>query len=426
MRLELESICAVAESLHANKKKGDTAEVWKMLRRFEDFDMVFSSHSMVEDDFVFPALAMRGCAGITASAAEEHEEESALMRSAQETLRRAAETQRVDAEACAVLRTLKERLSEHMLREEEAIFPSLARFTSAELSKLVALVLGSRPAETLEATIRMEITHLDADHARHVVSTMCDVAKNTRLKDWLRFKFDAGAFSAKRALTQSSYVCAPELDPVCPHYGRRAALLRAPCCNAAVCCRRCHDASGMPCPVSMDQKAVESMVCARCGLDQPVAASCAGCGVRVADYYCAVCRHFIADGNPTFHCPYCNVCRRGHGLGVDYAHCMDCNLCVLLDHFESHYCAARDGDKAATTSCAVCAQPFFQAQERVVLLDCGHPKHASCPSGPTCDACAAPGVGGLQRRRSQRSSKVHNVRLPAAASDPALASASRR
>jgi len=456
----------------------------ELLGRFMDFDVVFSSHSSAEDDFIFPMLASRGSNPLTSSSEvmmQEHSEETIMMSDADAALRAAAAAGRVDAHTRDLVRTLKEKLSEHMLMEEEALFPSLASFSSDELSRMVGLVMGSRSAEALEATIRMEVTHLDAQHARHVLSTMCHVARATNFKNWLAAKFRGGDFDqalrAKRA-RRNRYVLAktkrraeeaaaarahkssssaeasqqkkqheapqqqqqqqqqhteqqqqqqpPEaaqaaaaseaeeetpaatrsragsfaelalsvegpdappphavedegLGPACPYYGHRGVSLVAACCGARVCCRRCHD-DRRTCPRSMDAKAVSLMVCAKCGLEQPVGADCRGCDRRVASYYCHCCRHLDDTGAPTYHCPYCNVCRRGHGLGIDYAHCMTCNHCVLLSSFPTHFCSAEQ-------TCAVCANKLFASTDHVITLDCGHPKHAACPAAP-CLICA--------------------------------------
>jgi len=88
----------------------------------------------------------------------------------------------------------------------------------------------------------------------------------------------------------------------------------------------------------MDARAVTVMRCSECHLDQPVAEYCANCYVKVANYYCDVCKLFDDSDSPTYHCPYCNICRRGFGLGVDHMHCMECNLCVGLDYINDHPC----------------------------------------------------------------------------------------
>lgn len=343
MRLELEAMVKAAEQLEGEQRKAISSEavrseVWELERRFHDFDLVFASHSSVEDDFVFPTLATRGATpSFTQTAAVEHEEETQLMRSVEDAFRRIRAGEDTALELLrSRLRILKERLSEHMLQEEEAIFPHLASFSSSELSRLVGLVMGSRPSEVLEASIRMEVTHLDPDLARHVLSTMCDVAHKTAFRDWLDFKFRQHTFDRNRPRPpRADYVPANRGD-ACPHYGHSTRLV-APCCGALVCCRRCHDQAAV-CPIAMDQRAVTSMRCAACGLDQPIAEICSNCAIPVAAYFCDICKLLVDTNEPVYHCPYCNICRRGFGLGVDHMHCMDCNLCVTMENMSTHPC----------------------------------------------------------------------------------------
>lgn len=369
MRLELEAMCALAERLEAEARRsggdvGTDVELEGLERRYRDFDVVFSSHSSAEDDFIFPTLATRGStSSFTTTAAQEHQEEVELMRMVEEAFRLARRREPNSLELLrSRLRVLKERLSEHMLKEEEAIFPLLASFSSDELSHLVGLVLGSRPSEVLEATIRMEVTHLEADHARHVLSTMCGVAAKTSFRDWLNFKFQHARFGAlpSRVRDQPALppvpaslapAAAPHLEP-CPHYGHTTRVV-APCCGALVCCRRCHDARGI-CPLPMDARAVTTMRCSRCDLDQPLSEACITCRAKSANYMCDVCNLLDDTHAPIYHCPYCNLCRRGFGLGVDHMHCMNCNLCVTIENIRTHPCGA-DARALAGIDPAECA-----------------------------------------------------------------------
>ncbi|KAJ8602952.1 hypothetical protein CTAYLR_001543 [Chrysophaeum taylorii] len=377
MRLELEAMCEVAERLDRSSEAGEVAA---LERRFKDFDLVFASHSSAEDDFIFPTLASRGTSpSFPAQAAQEHEEEVALLRSVEDAIRRKVEGGAVTL--APTFRVLKEKLSEHMLQEEEVVFPLLASFPSAELANLVGLVMGSRPSEVLEATIRMEVTHLDKDHARHVLATMCDVARKTNFRSWLDAKFGNGFAKAPPARSPSS---SPPAAGQCPYYGHATRIV-APCCGALVCCKRCHDAERQ-CPAKMDARRVTAMRCAACGADQPLAETCAYCATKVATYFCDLCKLLDSTNTPTFHCPFCMCCRRGNGLGVDYVHCMACNHCVSIEHISSHFCQA---DTA--TTCAICRRTLFASFEHVDLLPCGHPKHGDCYLQPhvACAHCAA-------------------------------------
>uniref|UniRef100_A0A7S3JTZ2 CHY-type domain-containing protein n=1 Tax=Aureoumbra lagunensis TaxID=44058 RepID=A0A7S3JTZ2_9STRA len=389
MRLELMSMCNLANS-------GNEEDFEVLLSRIRDFDIVFTSHSAVEDDYLFQAIAPPS---LVESADQEHIDETIMMRTAEAAVldccretRNQDEKEKRIQKAKVCLCELKEKLSEHMLREEDSIFPCLAKFTEQKLKKLVADVLGSRPADVLETTLRMQFKHLDNDHAQHLIGTMLKVTKKTNFEQWLRYKtlnknLAWEHYEAKNRRQQQKHqhqkITFKHLDndPYCPSFGWRAAHLIAPCCQKPICCNRCHNESN-ECD-TLDRTAIHSMICARCAFEQPLAAVCIACHSRVADYFCDVCRHLDSTGTPLYHCPYCNICREGHGLGIDYHHCMECNLCVLLEHKDTHYCVQSSCQRIA---CAICNLPFFHSREHVDLLPCDHPKHSACCG--SCTICA--------------------------------------
>jgi CHY zinc finger len=92
----------------------------------------------------------------------------------------------------------------------------------------------------------------------------------------------------------------------CIHYHANCALV-APCCNAVVPCRLCHDEgiaeapvatvkqseqAQQPCTRVFDRYAVREMVCRLCGAQGPVGPSCSTCHASMARYYCSVCHLF--------------------------------------------------------------------------------------------------------------------------------------
>ena len=422
MRFELEGMCELARRLVGvdSTREG----VLALQTRLVDFDSVFSSHSSAEDDFIFPALAKRGCA-LASEAASEHLEEARLMGAVEEAIRSAAAggADGVSTHTAQLFLQLKERLSEHMLREEEQIFPALARFSDAELGRLVGLVLGSRPAEVLGKTIKLQVAHLEAEHARHVLSTMCDVAKKTQFRAWLQHELgtmqgrhpSSGALPPPPPPPNPNHTLhhhqggphhvgtvtpppTPPTPPPCPYYGITTRV-RAPCCGATVCCRRCHDESPETCGRPMDQSRVEAMLCGACGEWSPVGPHCGYCGTKSAAYHCGVCKLLDSSLAPTYHCPFCNVCRRGHGLGIDFHHCMACNMCVNLSQLENHYCSGAANVGATTPTCGLCTKSLFGSSDHVDVLPCGHPAHRGCAAAaveaippPSCALCAASGL----------------------------------
>jgi zinc finger-like protein len=156
----------------------------------------------------------------------------------------------------------------------------------------------------------------------------------------------------------------------CRHYTRRARLV-APCCDKTVECHMCHDAAP-DVDHKMDRRSVELMECSMCGHRGPMGELCSGCGARVANYYCAVCKLLDSSGRNVYHCPLCNVCRVGKGLGIDYEHCMKCNTCVPMG--KPHSC--RPGTKDDV--CVICLEGLFSSTDAVRELPCGHMLHAAC------------------------------------------------
>ena len=87
------------------------------------------------------------------------------------------------------------------------------------------------------------------------------------------------------------------------------------------------------------------------------AASCTGCGQKMARYYCSICNLWDDQpGRDIYHCPFCNLCRVGKGLGIDACHCMDCNTCMHLSEYATHKC--RD-----LATCPVCTDTLFDSSE---------------------------------------------------------------
>jgi zinc finger-like protein len=163
----------------------------------------------------------------------------------------------------------------------------------------------------------------------------------------------------------------------CKHYSRGVRLVAA-CCGAAHVCRFCHDEAE---DHTIDRFATKEMVCMRCGERQPSSATCRGCGVAPAKYFCSVC-NFWDDAEDVYHCPFCNVCRRGKGLGKDFFHCMQCNSCVSLT-MGPHDCGRADGEphggvSAMESDCPVCKDFLWNSDTPVKAMPCGHMMHTRC------------------------------------------------
>jgi uncharacterized CHY-type Zn-finger protein len=71
-----------------------------------------------------------------------------------------------------------------------------------------------------------------------------------------------------------SYKMAAEFG--CSHYIRKCKLV-TPCCNKVYICRYCHDENE---DHTVNRRAVTELICACCGLRQPVRATCLICQTR--------------------------------------------------------------------------------------------------------------------------------------------------
>lgn len=160
--------------------------------------------------------------------------------------------------------------------------------------------------------------------------------------------------------------------PCCPHYSRYCHL-RAPCCNALVACRRCHDAL-VPDGHPMDRRLVKTVKCLACeNEDQPLAEVCAFCSTRFASYFCAECAMYDdTPGRDKFHCAGCGVCRLGKR--ADYAHCDACRVCLPVAALSQHACAAR----ALGRPCSLCQLDMHESVRRCTIPPCGHAMHQGC------------------------------------------------
>jgi RING finger/CHY zinc finger protein 1 len=167
----------------------------------------------------------------------------------------------------------------------------------------------------------------------------------------------------------------------CAHYKRRCRLV-APCCGEVFWCRHCHNAAkddgeqDLGKRHALDRKAVRELECAVCNLRQPVAETCAGCGVQFGRYSCLECNFFDdTTSKKQFHCDACGICRVG---GRDnFFHCGTCNCCYSLALQESHVCV----QNSMHQNCPVCFEYLFDSVRPITVLPCGHTIHQDCYHG---------------------------------------------
>ncbi|PIA19038.1 zf-CHY-domain-containing protein [Coemansia reversa NRRL 1564] len=155
----------------------------------------------------------------------------------------------------------------------------------------------------------------------------------------------------------------------CPHYQTKAKLL-APCCNAWIPCRFCHNEE---CGHAVDRFAIETMKCMICNEEQPIAQQCTNCMEIMGKYYCSKCR-LIDDGpcKQVFHCDKCGICLSG--CSSDYYHCLQCDACVATSARDRHSCSER----ILHSNCPICCERFFDSTYTVVQTTCKHLIHKHC------------------------------------------------
>lgn len=163
-------------------------------------------------------------------------------------------------------------------------------------------------------------------------------------------------------------------DRACLHYVHRCKLL-APCCGAWVGCRLCHDEAEC-CPTKLDRRNVQSVECIKCGTRQPVAESCGKCGVKFANYFCALCRHYDDDTSKgQFHCEGCGLCRVGGR--ENFFHCFKCGCCYSNSLKEEHHCIENN----MHSRCPICFEDLFDSVKPLSVVKCGHVIHEECLDG---------------------------------------------
>ncbi|KAH0822297.1 hypothetical protein GEV33_000494 [Tenebrio molitor] len=172
----------------------------------------------------------------------------------------------------------------------------------------------------------------------------------------------------------------------CSHYIRKCKLV-TPCCDKVYICRCCHDENEEH---TVNRRAVTELICACCGLRQPVRATCVICQTRFGKYTCLECNLFDNEDKSQFHCYDCGLCRIGGAN--NYFHCRKCNTCLALRLIDNHKCV----ENASRTNCPVCVEDLHTSRTPCYVPKCGHFLHENCcqellkKGHPLCPICEAP------------------------------------
>ncbi|KAH8693082.1 zinc-ribbon-domain-containing protein [Talaromyces proteolyticus] len=159
----------------------------------------------------------------------------------------------------------------------------------------------------------------------------------------------------------------------CHHY-KRNVKLQCYTCKKWYTCRFCHDESE---DHALERRKTENMLCMLCGLPQPAAQWCKGCGESAASYFCEVCKLWDNDSSKSiYHCYDCGICRIGQGIGKDFYHCKTCSVCIPISIENTHRCIER----STQCDCPICGEYMFTSPDTVVFMRCGHSIHQKCYS----------------------------------------------
>ncbi|ERN16907.1 hypothetical protein AMTRI_Chr02g264560 [Amborella trichopoda] len=163
----------------------------------------------------------------------------------------------------------------------------------------------------------------------------------------------------------------------CKHYKRRCKI-RAPCCNEVFPCRHCHnEAKSLVSSPSerhdLCRHDVRQVICLICDTEQEVSPICTNCGIKMGEYFCAVCKFYDDDTSKgQFHCDECGICRVGGR--EEYFHCKKCGSCYSVKLRNNHVCV----ENSMRHHCSVCYEYLFDSLKDTTVLKCGHTMHFEC------------------------------------------------
>jgi RING finger/CHY zinc finger protein 1 len=134
----------------------------------------------------------------------------------------------------------------------------------------------------------------------------------------------------------------------------------------------CHDEQTNLQHGPMNRFEVNMIECKQCHMRQSPSNTCMSCGIQFGEYYCDICRLWMASNKQPFHCSSCGICRVG---GRDnFRHCMGCSMCLNTSLYDDHICI-KDKYK---DNCPVCREDIFSSRVAPLELPCGHVIHATC------------------------------------------------
>ncbi|XP_066028039.1 uncharacterized protein [Pocillopora verrucosa] len=159
----------------------------------------------------------------------------------------------------------------------------------------------------------------------------------------------------------------------CEHYQRHCTV-KFSCCAMFYPCQHCHNLSGI-CPANHKKARHATHVkCRNCGREEEIneeSQTCKRCGVKLSEYFCPKCKHFMGiDKNP-FHCEKCKICRLNKDTSF---HCDVCNVCMGKQMEGKHKCRLNSGQ---LDNCCICFEEVFTGGQ---IMPCSHKVHKECGS----------------------------------------------
>ncbi|XP_068753888.1 uncharacterized protein [Montipora capricornis] len=180
---------------------------------------------------------------------------------------------------------------------------------------------------------------------------------------------DAGSMGNALNVDSTQVAIAEEqtAKETCQHYKRKCFSWFS-CCEQFMPCHRCHNSRGC---CKAEASNATHLKCSKCGFVQEIGngATCQNCTLKMAAYFCSICKHLSNVDNEPYHCEKCGVCR---SYRTKAFHCDICGLCMNRRFQDKHKCRP----SSAHDKCCICLEDMGLFGCHV--LSCSHKMHRKC------------------------------------------------
>ncbi|XP_046851716.1 uncharacterized protein LOC124445039 isoform X2 [Xenia sp. Carnegie-2017] len=193
---------------------------------------------------------------------------------------------------------------------------------------------------------------------------------------------------------------------LCSHY-KRHCFVKFDCCEQFYPCHRCHNNQSACGNKKLKSRDVKKVKCAYCSNVQEFDEKCTNCGVKFAEYFCALCKHLTGKDDQPYHCKKCGICRVH---GDRSFHCDVCGVCLDVQLRGNHKCR----ENSAHDECCICLEDIFSGCQ---ILPCSHKVHKECAvqmirSGKTrCPICRESFAHKLEKKSTKKQQRKLRMTL---------------